>query len=178
MRAGRPAARRRVVSRCVLSCGMIASLAVAAGTTACEVETVSDDLDDTDADEEPNPHATLVARIDLAGVCAGGASEVEMVAVQVACEPPPPAPCTMPGNPPLLASETASCADGGTVSLSRTITNRGRYDVQLVVDGDWDHAICLGAQPSDEAPVRVSQDHLDARTDILVSAIDGQPCDG
>ena len=89
----------------------------------------------------PTPTATpgtalLLVEIDPEPACGTvGVTQVQLVARRVGCESPPPAPCTVPVNPPAIGGDTFTCpnTDPSTL-LGVELEQGGRYQVQTVIE--------------------------------------------
>lgn len=113
---------------------------------------------DTDPGDAGGPTATpgtvvLLADVDPEPLCnTVGVTEVRLVARRIGCESPPPAPCTLPANPPTIEGDRRACPiTDPTLLLGVEVDQAGRYEVQTEVEfttGDTE-ARChtLGGDP-------------------------------
>ena len=131
----------------------------------------------TRAAENPDPHATFVAHVDLLDLCGPiGATNVFLRATRVACAGGPLPPCTVPSNPyEVFVGDTAGCPNSQTSAVMRVeVPRSGRYSVEAVtVTESGSLALCYGVGGSD--PVEVIDADLDARAEIPVDPRSG-PC--
>jgi hypothetical protein len=84
---------------------------------------------------DTTPHTTLLATVPNSVCDAVGVVGVQIQAVQVGCEHPPPAPCTMPSDPPPIEGDTISCPiTDPTVTLGVRIEAAAEYQVEVISD--------------------------------------------
>ncbi|MBX7082676.1 MAG: hypothetical protein K1X88_25950 [Nannocystaceae bacterium] len=157
---------RSVVHHVVLAC----SCALACSST----DEPAGSSSSTGPDE---PHATLLAQV-AGSVCDDPkVVAVQITAVQVGCEHPPPSPCTLPADPPLLQGDMASCPiTDPTVQLGLVVDRAAEYQVEVVADRSPEAATleCY-AESMLQTSVRVTSVDLDVRASKSLVAI-GQPC--
>lgn len=150
----------------------LAPLLACAGDDAATSATAA-----TTAAENPDPHATVVAKVDLLDLCGPtGATNVFLRATRVACAGGPLPPCTVPSNPyEVFVGDTAGCPNSQTAATLRVeVSKSGRYQVEAVtVTETGTLGLCYGVGGSD--PVEVVDADLDARAEIPVDARTG-PC--
>ena len=80
--------------------------------------------------------ALLLVEVDPEPLCGTvGVTAVQLVARRVGCESPPPAPCTVPVDPPAIGGDTFTCpnTDPSTL-LGVELEQGGRYEVQTVIE--------------------------------------------
>jgi len=135
---------------------------------ACPLTEATDTsaTDDSPADSgsstgDDEPHVTLLAKVSNTVCDEVGVVGVQVQAVQVGCENPPPAPCTMPSDPPPELGDMVSCPiTDSTVTLGVRIDFAAEYQVSVVADRTPD-------DPSAECYAESSM-----RTSVLVTSID------
>jgi hypothetical protein len=144
--------------------------------TACAFDDGLGEGGSTDeGDQNPDPHATFRTSAQFAETCGEGASAVRLVATRVDCVVP--TPCTKQTNPYLAyEGDTEACPFEGEVDVSVEVLQSGKYRVDLVgtLDGGDELRICQGIGMVDKH--LVTTDDLDARTEWVVSTLDGTAC--
>lgn len=117
--------------------------------------------DDGSSTGDTEPHVTLLAEVSNSVCDDVGVVGVQIQAVQVGCEHPPPAPCTMPSNPPPELGDMVSCPiTDNEVTLGVRIDFAAEYQASVVADRTPD-------DPSAECYAESSM-----RTSVLVTSID------
>lgn len=139
-------------------------------------------LDDTGADSsstavDDEPHVTILAAVPNTVCDEVGVVAVQIEAVQVGCEHPPPAPCTMPSDPPPVLGDMVSCPiTDPEVTLGVRIDFAAEYQVSVVLDRTPDAAVsqCY-AESSMRTSVLVTSIDLDVHAQKMVTGL-GSPC--
>ncbi|MBL8944150.1 MAG: hypothetical protein JNK45_13420 [Myxococcales bacterium] len=142
----------------------------AADTGAAADDSTGDTGDDT-------PHTTLLATVPNTLCDAVGVVGVQIQAVQVGCEHPPPAPCTMPSDPPPIDGDTISCPiTDPTVTLGVRIEAAAEYQVEVVLDRapDAETRECF-AESVMQTSVLVTSVDLDVGAEKMLIGT-GAPC--
>lgn len=117
-------------------------LAVCGGLGCDGLEAVGTDGDGTGSSGGGSaPTATpgtalLLVNVNPEPLCGTvGVTAVQLVARRVGCESPPPAPCTVPVNPPAIEGDTFTCPNTDPSTLMGVeVDQGGRYAVQTVIE--------------------------------------------
>ena len=108
---------------------------LAAGCDGLEPESTEADTDATPGGGNPGS-VLLLAAVGTEGPCnTVGVTQVQLVARRVGCEAAPPAPCTLPADPPTIEGDAFSCpATDPSRLLGVEVVDAGRYEVQSVIE--------------------------------------------
>ncbi|MCR9160460.1 MAG: hypothetical protein ACE37F_27575 [Nannocystaceae bacterium] len=101
------------------------------------LDPVSNETDTEAMSGGGNPGSVLLlAAVSTEGPCnTVGVTGVQLVARRVGCEAAPPAPCTLPAEPPTLEGDAFSCpASDPSRLLGVEVDEGGRYEVQSVIE--------------------------------------------
>jgi hypothetical protein len=125
------------------------------------------------------PHATLLGSVEAATVCnLTGIVEVVLRATLVGCDPPPPAPCTLPVDPMPIEGDRMTCPSAETTALLGVeVPRSGQWRVEAVYHyaTGSDSLVCY-APPGATAPFAiVTTADIDAFAEIEVVS-QGGPC--
>jgi hypothetical protein len=126
---------------------------------------------------DDEPHATLLADVPNTVCDEVGVVGVQIQAVQVGCEHPPPAPCTKPTDPPPQLGDMVSCPITDTnVTLGVEIDFAAEYQVSVVADRTPDDpsAECY-AESTSETTVLVTSEDVDGGAQKLLVGL-GSAC--
>lgn len=106
-----------------------------AGCDGLEPESMDTDTDATPGGGNPGS-VLLLADVSTEGPCnTVGVTQVQLVAIRVGCEAAPPAPCTLPAEPPTIEGDAFSCpATDPSRLLGVEVVDGGRYQVQSVIE--------------------------------------------
>jgi hypothetical protein len=128
-----------------------------------------------------DPHATLLATIDGAAACElTGVVEVVLRATIVGCDPPPPAPCTLPVDPIPIEGDRMTCPSSETqVLLGVEVPRTGEWRVEAAYRyvTEPDSFVCYAPPGATEPVAVVTMADLDAFAEIEVVS-QGGPCPG
>lgn len=120
----------------------LAVAGVLIGASGCDgVEIADTEAADTETDGAGGVVATpgtvlLLVDVNPEPLCnTVGVTAVQLVARRVGCEAAPPAPCTLPADPPSIAGDVFTCpnTDPSTL-LGVEVELGGRYEVQTVTE--------------------------------------------
>jgi hypothetical protein len=126
---------------------------------------------------DTTPHTTLLATVPNSVCDAVGVVGVQIQAVKVGCEQPPPAPCTLPSEPTPIDGDTISCPiTDPTVTLGVRIEAAAEYQVEVVTDRAPDAATreCF-AESAMQTSVLVTSVDLDVAAQKMLIGT-GAPC--
>lgn len=84
---------------------------------------------------DDSPHTVLLAPVSGSICDTVGVISVQVRATKVGCEHPPPAPCTLPADPPPVEGDMVSCPiTDGEVTLGVRVDQAAAYAVEVVAD--------------------------------------------
>ena len=115
--------------------------------------------------------AVLLLEFDPQPACnTVGVTGVQLVAQQIGCESPPPAPCTMPANPPTIAGDQVTCpSTDSSRLLGVDLTTPGRYAVRTVAStADVPQEVCRSLDG--ESEVLVTAEAVEAGSTLTLDA--------
>lgn len=97
-----------------------------------------------------------------------GVTRVQLVAQQIGCESPPPAPCTMPANPPTIEGDQVTCpSTDSSRLLGVELTIPGRYAVRTVAStADTPQEVCRSLDG--DAEVLVTAEAVEAGSTLML----------
>jgi hypothetical protein len=140
-------------------------------------------LEDGGVDTGPSgdPHATLLGALDAQAACnLTGLVEVVLRATLVGCDPPPPAPCTLPVDPPPVEGDRMTCPSAeSNVVLGVEVQRSGRWRVEAAYryTSGPDALVCYAPDGADEPVAVVTGADVDGFAEIEVVSLGG-PCPG
>ena len=170
-----PAVPRVVTSpwyaRCLVLVGVAGSGPLGCASSDGQSQEVDGESSSSTGVQDDVPHTVLLATVSNT-LCDGvGVVGAQLQAVQVGCESPPPAPCTMPADPPPILGDLLSCPiTDPEVTLGVRIERAARYQVEVVADRapEAPTSECF-AETTMATSVLVTGDDLDAHaTKMLV----------
>jgi hypothetical protein len=134
------------------------AIAVAIG---CASDAPSDDSTSTGPGE---PHATILVPVPNSVCEDPKVVSVQVRALQIGCETPPPAPCTMPADPEHVLGDQATCPiTDPTVTLGVMVTTPGEYRIDAVTDRTPDAPTSECYATNQQTSVLVTTVDLDVR---------------
>ncbi|MCA9692565.1 MAG: hypothetical protein KC636_23400 [Myxococcales bacterium] len=141
--------------------------------------TTTDDATGTTEPENPDPHVTLEATVDVFDLCGvTGSQSLSLRATRINCEQDPPPPCTLPKNPFEVVFGDAKVCENPTETaavMRLTLEQSGRYLIEVVAvtdSGEVGTCFGLGGDPE----TLITQAQLDARETVAVSTLGAGPC--
>lgn len=143
---------------------------------APEGETTSAQVDTSTGDGD-RPHAMLLAAVPNTACDDPKVVSVELRAVKVGCEDPPPAPCTVPAVPVPITGDRKTCPiTDDTVTLAVRIEAAAEYEVEAVLERapDAPDGLCFG-DPDLETSVVVTTEDLEAYAQKMLEGT-GRAC--
>lgn len=143
---------------------------------ACEETGAGDEqADSSTGPMDTTPHAVLLAPVSDT-VCETLVVGVQVQALQVGCEHPPPAPCTMPSDPEPILGDMVSCPLTDDVTLGVRIELAAEYQVSVVADrSPEDPTTECFAENAMQTSVRVTSVDLDVQAQKMLVAL-GSAC--
>lgn len=151
------------------------SLLALATAIGCASDAPSDESTSTGPGE---PRATILVPVPNSVCDDPKVVSVQVRALQVGCEHPPPAPCTMPANPEHVLGDQATCPiTEPTATLGVVVTTPGDYQIDAVTDRtpDAPTSECYAAS-NQETSVLVTSIDIDVRSVKMDLVGLGQPC--
>lgn len=133
-------------------------LLVLATAIGCASDAPSDESTSTGPGE---PRATILVPVPNTVCDDPKVVGVQVRALQIGCEHPPPAPCTMAADPEHVLGDEATCPiTDPTVTLGVVVTTPGEYQIDAVTDRTPD------------APTSECYAESNLQTSLLVTSID------
>ncbi len=141
------------------------------------VEPTGEDTDgetDADAGGQTATPGTVLLLVDVnpEPACSDpDVTQVQIVARRIGCESPPPAPCTVPVNPPAIEGDVFTCPNTDPSRLLGVeVTQAGRYVVETLatVTAAEPDVTCYGLDGA--AEIVVPADDVEAGATIMLDA--------
>lgn len=114
-----------------------AAMGALLGTSGCDgLEPVDTDGTATSGASVTPGTALLLVEVDPQPLCnTVGVVAVQLVARRTGCESAPPAPCTLPADPPTVEGDTFTCPNTDPSRLMGVeVSEAGRYAVESVIE--------------------------------------------
>ncbi len=129
--------------------------------------------------DNPDPHVTLEAEVDVFELCGAiGSSHLSLRATRINCEQDPPPPCTLPKDPYETSfGDTRDCEKPTQTSTKMylDLEQSGRYLIEVVTLTDsGEVGACYGVDGGVETPITSAQ--IEARETLKISSLGGGPC--
>ncbi len=133
----------------------------------------------TGAADNPDPHVTLEAEVDVFELCGAiGSQHLSLRATRINCEQDPPPPCTLPKDPYETAfGDTRDCEKPTQTSTKMylDLEQSGRYLIEVVtITESGEVSACYGQGGGVETLITSAQ--LEARETVEISSLGGGPC--
>lgn len=160
---------------------LAASLASAPAGCGDDGSSATEGGGSTGAPDNPNPHVTLAATVDVFELCGPiGSKHLSLRATRINCENSPPAPCTLPKDPyETFFGDTRDCEKPTETSTKMylDVEVSGRYLIEVVtITESGEIGACYGIDGAVES--LITSEQLEARETITLSNLGGGPCPG
>jgi|GEM_PF-2469727 len=118
----------------------------------------------------------LLVDVDPEPLCnTVGVTEVRLVARRIGCEAAPPAPCTLPAEPPVIEGDRFTCPNTDPMRLMGVeVDQAGRYEVQTVIEFTTAQTEVQCNAVSGDPEILVSTEQVEAGAVLMLD--DDVPC--